>query len=957
LNLRAATLYHTRWLLSLLPNSARLTLATKTSIATSLLFLVTILAIGMAALQSFRAQMLTVMVADQDTLIVRIADNLDQKLLTLQRALTLSASEITDQDLASSDAAQHYLDTSTGLFAIVDRSIFLFTAEGIELAERPYRPNRRGSNASQREYIRDTISMHQPVISEPFVTNVGDSNMVLVATAPVFDKAGNMVAILTGSLGLTRPGVLGKIAKTVIGSTGYLYIVTADGKLIMHPDRERLSQRAFPPGVNPLFERALGGFEGTDEALESNGRVAIVTYKRVPLSNWIVAGVYPKDEALLAIHELTWRFMEMLLLASVFVVASIWILTRYLMRPLVVLTDHLKSYSSHTGRIGPLTGRAGGGEIRALRRAFNRLTTRLREREDTLIETMQKYQLITENSTDLITKHATNGTITYASPVSLSILGIPHMDLIGHSLCEFVHPDDFSTVRTGVAEAVQNGSLATIMYRARHADQHYVWLETTLQRMKNAAGEKTQRILCISRDVSDRKRMEERLHELARTDHLTALPNRFLLDERFAGGLAQARREGSLLAMLMIDIDRFKNINDTLGHGMGDALLRLVGARLKTCIRDCDTLARWGGDEFVLLLPGVQDGSSAITVAERCLSALKETFVVDDRDLHITASIGISVSMDSSTASETLLQNADVAMYRAKSRGGDCLMMYSLDMSAGAQSRLSMENALFNAIGRNELLLHYQPLISAKTGKLSGVEALLRWNHPEYGMVAPAEFIPLAEETGLIGAIGEWVLRTACTQMNAWYERGLPRITLSVNLSSRQFRQENVADTIRKVLDDTGFDPNNLELELTESLLMDDLASSKAILAELKSIGVSIALDDFGTGYSSLSYLKGFQLDTLKIDRTFIADLMTSEANASIVRATIGLARGLHLKTVAEGVETRAQADFLVKHRCDVLQGFLFARPMEPAAFMSFAQASHTYLLSRQVTGKNEKMM
>ena len=950
-------MYPTRRLRWLLRKPARVTLATKTSVATSLLFLVTILAIGLAALQSFRQQMWNVMVADQNTLVVRIADNLDQKLLTLQTALKLSASEITPADLQSSDTAQRYLDTTTGLFAVVDRSIFLFTAEGIELAERPFRPNRRGTDASHREYMRDTISTRQPVISEPFVTNVGDSNMVLVATAPVLNKEGQMVAILTGSLGLTRPGMLGKIAKTVIGKTGYLYIVTADGRLIMHPDRNRLSQRAFAPGANPLFERALEGFEGTEEAVESDGREAIVTYKRVPSSNWIVAAVYPKDEAFLAIRELTWHFLQVLLLASVVVVLSIWILTRYLMRPLVGLTDHLKNYSAHTERIAPLIGRAGGGEIRALRRAFNRLTARLHEREDALIETMQKYQLITENSTDLITKHAADGTIIYASPVSSSILGIPPADLLGRSLCEFVHPDDFSTVRTAVLGAAQSKSLATIMYRARHADQHYLWLETTLQRMKDADGEETQRILCISRDVSERKRMEERLHELARTDHLTALPNRFLLDERFAGGLAQARREGSLLAMLMIDIDRFKNINDTLGHGMGDVLLKLVGTRLKTCIRECDTLARWGGDEFVLLLPGVQDSGSAVTVAERCLTALKQPFVVEDHNLHITASIGISITEDSDTASETLLQNADVAMYRAKARGGDCLMVYSLDMSAGAQSRLSMENALFSAIERKELLLHYQPLISAKTGRLAGVETLLRWHHPEYGMVAPAQFIPMAEETGLIGAIGEWVLRTACTQMNAWYARGLPRIALSVNLSSRQFRQENVAGTIRKVLEDTGFAPENLELELTESLLMEDLASSKATLGELKSLGVAIALDDFGTGYSSLSYLKGFQLDTLKIDRTFIADLMTSEANASIVRATIGLAKGLHLRTVAEGVETRAQADFLVRHGCDVLQGFLFARPMEPAAFMSFAQASHTYLLSRPATDESEKAM
>ena len=411
-----------------------------------------------------------------------------------------------------------------------------------------------------------------------------------------------------------------------------------------------------------------------------------------------------------------------------------------------------------------------------------------------------------------------------------------------------------------------------------------------------------------------------------------------------------------MLAMLMIDIDRFKNINDTLGHGMGDSLLKLVGSKLKSCIRECDTLARWGGDEFVLLLPGLQDSATAVTVAQRCLSALKEPFAIDGQALHITVSVGISVSPDASAEAETLLKNADTAMYKAKARGGDCLIMYSAEMSAGARSRLSMENALFHAIDRNELLLHYQPLISAKTGRLAGVEALVRWRHPDHGLVSPGQFIPIAEETGLIDAIGEWVVRTACTQMNAWYGSGLPRIPVSVNLSSRQFRQDALAKTISGVLAETEFSPQSLELELTESLLMDDSGRSKAILAELKALGVSIALDDFGTGYSSLSYLKGFQLDTLKIDRTFIAELTTSEATASIVRATIGLAKGLRLKTVAEGVETRAQANFLVKQGCDVLQGFLFARPMEPDAFLSFAQASHTYLLSRALNGESERI-
>ena len=929
--------------------AARSTLATRTSSATSVLFLTAMLAVGTAALYSFRSQITDVMIADQNRLLERVADNLNQKLLGLQKALTESARDIHDPDVASGDAAQRYLDRNTGLYAAVDRSTFLFDARGIELAERPFRPNRRGLDGSFRPYIKDTIRTQRPVISEPFVTNVGDGNMVLVLTTPVFGKDGSFIAILTGSLGLTNPGMLGNVAKTSIGKTGYLFVVTADGKLIMHPDRARLSQLAFAPGTNPLFDRALNGFEGTGESVGADGREAFVTYKRVPASNWIVAAVYPKDEAFAAINELIWRFVAFLLVACIGVVASVWLLTKFLMRPLVSLTRHLSRYTNNEERLAPLAGDSnrGSGDIRALTSAFNQLAARLCQREDALIETMRSFQLITENSTDLITKLRLDGGITYASPVAHSVLGFAPDQLTGHSLLEFVHPEDYEVVRVAMGVAAQDKSPPTVVYRARHLDQRYIWFETTLRLMKGAAGEETAEILCISRDISERRRMEERLHELARTDHLTNIPNRVLLAERFASGLSQARREGSLLAMLMIDVDRFKNINDSLGHGMGDALLKLVATRLRSCIRECDTLARWGGDEFTVLLPGVRDADMAVTVAQRCLAALKQPLVLEGQSLHVTASIGVSVSTDSSPEAEMLLRNADVAMYRAKARGGDCLIVYTVDMSAGARSRLSMENALFHAIERNELTLHYQPLISARTGRLAGVEALIRWKHPERGLVAPGEFIPIAEETGLIGEIGEWALRTACRQMHAWYAKGLPRIAVSVNVSSRQFRQDSLAHTIKNVLDETGFDPNLLELELTESLLMDEVERSKTIVAELKSLGVSIALDDFGTGYSSLSYLRGFQLDTLKIDRTFTSELLTSQTNASIVRATIGLARGLHLRTVAEGVETRAQADFLAKHGCDVLQGFLFARPMDADAFLSFALASHTYLLYR----------
>jgi diguanylate cyclase (GGDEF)-like protein/PAS domain S-box-containing protein len=931
------------------------TLAARVSIATSLLFLIAIAAIGIASLESFRAELESVTIAEQNALVERIADNVDQKLLSLQRTLRLSAGEVTEADLASFDAAQRYLDANTGLFASVDRSVFLYSNKGILLAERPFRPGRRGDDVSWRSYIRDTIRLQQPVISEPFMTNVGDGNMVLVATMPVISADGRFIGIVTGSLGLTNPGMLGNVAKTTIGKTGYVFVAASDGKLVMHPDRKRLSLPAFPPGVNALFDRALRGFEGTEQSFDPAGNSALISYKRVPTANWLVAAVYPIDEALSPVREMVWRSAVSLLIACLIVVGVLGMMIRLLMRPLVRLTRHFSNYTATDAMIEPVDAAGGSGEFRALTSAFNRLTARLRERETALVETMHGYQLITENSTDLITKHTVAGTITYASPVSQTTLGVDHDVLNNHSIFEFVHPEDCSLVRAALADAVQRKAVPTVVYRMRHADQHYLWLETTLRLMHGTGGEDTAEILCISRNVSERKRMEERLHDLARTDHLTLLPNRFLLEERFAAGLEQARRERLLLAVLMIDIDRFKNINDTLGHGMGDALLRLAAAKLNACTRECDTLARWGGDEFVLLLPALSDPKTADIIADRCLAALKEPFALDGQVLHVSASIGIVMADDNAEA-EVLLKHADTAMYRAKSRGGDCCVVYTPEMSDGARSRLSLENALFHAIDREELHLHYQPLISARTGRLAGDEALVRWQHPDHGLVSPAEFIPIAEETGLIGRIGDWVLRTAARQMDAWYRRGLPRIPLSVNVSSRQFRQGTLARAINSVLDDTGFDPKLLELELTESLLMEDVGPSKAILSELKALGVSIALDDFGTGYSSLSYLKGFDLDTLKIDRAFTAELMTSEASRSIVRATMGLAKGLHLRTIAEGVETRAQADFLVKEGCDWLQGYLFARPLPPAAFLSYALASPTYLLMRPAHEENERV-
>lgn len=432
------------------------------------------------------------------------------------------------------------------------------------------------------------------------------------------------------------------------------------------------------------------------------------------------------------------------------------------------------------------------------------------------------------------------------------------------------------------------------------------------------------------RDITKRKQAEERLSYLASFDALTDLPNRTLFHDRLGQATARARWRKRWVAVLFLDLDRFKVINDTLGHAVGDRLLKAAAARLIDSIREGDTVARLGGDEFVLILDDLAQPQDTSKVAQKILEALSEPFHLEERELFITASIGIALWPEDGENPETLLKNADTAMYRAKEMGKNNYQLYSPALNAKASERLALENALRHALEREELLLHYQPKIDLPTGKIVGMEALVRWKHPEHGLVSPAEFIPLAEETGLIVPIGEWVLRAACAQNKAWQKVGLPPIRIAVNLSARQFHKQNLSQTIIQVLREVDLDPRYLELELTESLIMKNAEATIAMLSELDAIGVEMTVDDFGTGYSSLSYLKRFPVHTLKIDRSFVRDLSSDPDDAAIVTAIITLAHSLDLKVVAEGVETVEQLEFLRSLKCDEMQGYLFSRPLPP---------------------------
>ena len=428
------------------------------------------------------------------------------------------------------------------------------------------------------------------------------------------------------------------------------------------------------------------------------------------------------------------------------------------------------------------------------------------------------------------------------------------------------------------------------------------------------------------------------LDHLARHDVLTDLPNRLLLNDRLAQAIALARRQNKQLALMFLDLDRFKNINDSLGHAVGDQLLQLVAKRLTACVRSSDTVCRQGGDEFVILLADIEHTANAGRSAQKILTALVIPYFVNLHELDVTVSIGISIFPNDGQDADTLIKNADTAMYHAKASGRNNFQFFEQRMSVLAVERHSTEVGLRRALERQEFELYYQPKINLHSNKIVGVEALIRWQHPERGLLLPGDFISIAEDSGLILPIGRWVLREACSQAQVWRQAGLPPVTIAVNTSALEFGAKGFVENIRRTLRETGLEPRHLELELTESVLMRDAESSNFLLHMLADLGIRVAVDDFGTGYSSLSYLKQFPINTLKIDQSFVNDITSDPDDAAIVGAVTSMGKSLNLCVIAEGVETPEQRAFLVAQRCDEGQGYYFGRPMPPEALAALLQ-------------------
>jgi diguanylate cyclase (GGDEF)-like protein len=499
-------------------------------------------------------------------------------------------------------------------------------------------------------------------------------------------------------------------------------------------------------------------------------------------------------------------------------------------------------------------------------------------------------------------------------------------------LYTLINPLDLTPFKKAVRNTVKSGAVLDINYRIISSNEN----EIVVNSQGEVEYDEDGRACLLSGttlDITARIKAESEIQHLINYDSLTGLPNRSLLHDRLHLAIAQATRDKHLLGVLMLDLDRFKDINETLGHRAGDKLLKAVSKRLQVCLRDSDTLARLGGDEYVAILVGVTHEDGITTVAKKILSVVAEPFYIDGTEIFSTCSIGIAVYPLDGEDSHTLLKHADLAMYQAKGIDRNNFQFFSREMNNLVLERMMLENSIRKGLEREEFFLVYQPQVDGRTGKIFGMEALLRWNHPDMGPLAPDKFIGLAEENGLIIPLGEWVLRSACRQNKAWQQQGLPPVRVAVNLSAKQFGQYHLDEIVAATLLETGLDPEWLELELTESILMKDAEQNAALLRKFKDMGISLAIDDFGTGYSSLSYLKNFPISRLKIDRSFVRDITTNPDDAAIARIIIDIARALNLSVIAEGVETRAQMQFLSFNNCVEMQGYLFSKPVRVEEF------------------------
>ncbi len=857
---------------------------------------------------------------------------------------------------------ESHLRKMSATFPKFQNGIFVLDREGRLLVDYPPHPELRGQSFAFREYYQRTIQEGKGIVGKPYRSKRTGAP-VLTFTAPVRDGKGQIIAIVACSMDLRSHEALGGYRKQKIGETGYLYVFDKSRLLVLHPDDER-EMTYVEVGKNRVLEAALQGFEGAGESVNSAGVPMLLAVRRIPHSEWMVGVQITQKESYEPIGVARTRIFSLSSTAIVLAAILGGVAIRRVSRPLQQLervasqistdleaAETQGTYNPSSSTLDSLRRICSGDEVGLLASAFSHLATRLNLTLDSMRRSAEALRLqatALESTANAIVITDRQGSIQWVNPAFTVLTGYTAEEALGQEpsfLKSGAHDAHFYQTlwNTILSGAVWRGEITN-----RRKDGTPYVEEMTITPVRSDKGEITQ-FIAIKVDITDRKTAEEQVKFLAYYDALTGLPNRTLFRDRLSKALASARRRKEKVALQFLDLDRFKTINDSLGHSVGDLLLKEVAERLKKWAREQDTVARLGGDEFVVVLTALMDIGDAAVAADRILKAMTPDCIVQGHLLSISCSLGISVFPDNGREPETLLKNADAAMYCAKEQGRNNFQFFTQEMNVQAVERMTLENSLRVALERNELFLVYQPQMDIATGQITGAEALLRWQHPVLGLVPPDKFIPIAENSGLIIPIGEWVLKTACVQARQWQDEGLPAIPVAVNVSAIQLRHNRFLQVVEKVLDEAGLRSQYLELELTEGLLFSNADLTLSLLQELSEMGLKLSIDDFGTGYSSLSYLRHFPVCKLKIDRSFVQAMTVNSDDAAITSTIINMGKSLNLTVIAEGVENEEQMSFLRDHGCDEIQGYYFSRPLAVADFPAKVRGTLSALVGQDL--------
>ncbi len=901
-------------------------LATRVAFVVLILFLCAVWGLTWLTTAHLHRDVVTVLANQQYSAVSFVASEIEEKIRVRFRALESVAGDLGPATLADPVQVDRLLASRPLLASLFGIGVLVLAPDGSLIADAPADARRRKRSFSDYEYFRAVMNSRRPAVGKPRIGDITGKPGVAFA-APVLDAAGRVRAVVVGYTELSDPSLFGALERSNVGKSGWIAIsAPRHGLLVTASDTSRRLTPVAQPGQNKMFDRFMEGFEGSGVAVNSRGVETLTSAQRIPSADWFAQAVLPTAEAFAPIRAMKVRAYAIAFGVSVLVSFLVWLVVRFMLRPLGRATAQIRAMASGAQELGELPV-SRDDEVGELLGSFNSLVRQRRKDEAELKLAANVF----DNAMDGVVVTDLGARILSVNPAFTEITGYSAAEVVGRTprlLRSEHHGPGFyrslwqSLLRDGRWEG-------EIWNRRKNGEVFLEWLSIGVVTDKDG---QPMRYVGVFNDITEMRRKDENIRHLAFHDPLTGLANRALLLDRLEHGIDLARRDRCRIGVIFIDLDRFKVINDSLGHDVGDELLRQTASRLAGCLRESDTIARIGGDEFVVLIKDRGELSDYAALAEKIIATVGESLEVCGHAMRTGASVGIACYPEDGEEVVVLMKHADAAMYAAKAAGRGTYRFFQKAMTERAVHRLKLEMELRNAVANGDLELHYQPQVALAGGELCGVEALVRWRHPQLGLVPPSDFIPLAEETGLIGPLGDWVLAEACRQLALWQAQGLAVPRVAVNLSALQLQQGDLVERIVGLARRHGIAPAALEIELTESAVMANPEYISRVFARLRNLGVRIAIDDFGTGYSSLAYLRRLPIDTLKVDRSFVMNADRDEGDAQIVRTIIALAHSLHLEVLAEGVESEAQAAFLRSCGCATVQGFLYARPLPAPA-------------------------